>query len=113
MKALSSFKQWVTTPSSPQTQQPKPLVKVSDVERPMDTQRFSHHRKTKSKCRKSVVKVARGMMTKKWIFVKRNKQVNALSPCLSNLIPPVRMKDRQLNEVIEMAMLFKNLGLPP
>jgi hypothetical protein len=27
------------------------------------------------------------MVTKKWVLVKRNKQVNALSPCLSNLPP--------------------------
>jgi hypothetical protein len=37
IKALSDFKQWMATPSSSQTQQPKPLVKVSDVERPVDT----------------------------------------------------------------------------
>jgi hypothetical protein len=59
------------------------------------------------------------MVTKKWVLVKRNKQVNALSPCLSNLPPPIKtkwtvgMKDRELKGVIEMAMLLEVLGLPP
>jgi hypothetical protein len=37
IKALSDFKQWVTAPSSSQTQQSKPLVKVSDVGHLVDT----------------------------------------------------------------------------
>jgi hypothetical protein len=119
IKALSDFKQWVTTPSSSQTQQPKPLVKVSDVQRSVDTQRFSHHRNIKSKYRKPIVKVIRNMVTKKWIFVKRNKQVNALPPCLTNLLPSVEakwtveMNDGQLKNIIDMAILLEALELPP
>jgi hypothetical protein len=118
IKALSDFKQQAVAPSSPQTQHHNPVVKVSDVKCPVDTQSLSHHQKTKLKCQKPVVKVVRDMLTKKWIFVKKNKQLRALSPCLSNLRPPIEMnwtverKDRQLRDVIQMAMLLETLGIP-
>jgi hypothetical protein len=85
-------------------------VKVSDVERPVDTQSFSYYWKTKLKCQKPVVKVVQDILTKKWIFVRRNKQ-------LSNLFIPFEMRrtgvrnGRQLRDVIEMVMLLKALGI--
>jgi hypothetical protein len=78
----------------------------SDVERPMNTHSFSHHQKTKLKCQKPVVKVVRDMLTKKWVFVKRNNQLSALSPCLSNIFPPIETKwtvgrkNQQLRNII-------------
>jgi hypothetical protein len=36
------------------------------------------------KCEKSVVKVVRDILTKKWVFMKRNKQLRAMSP-----LPPL------------------------
>jgi hypothetical protein len=65
MKALSNFKQMAASPSPPKTQQSTPPVKVSDVERPVDTKSLSHHQKIKLKCQKSVVKVVQDMLTKK------------------------------------------------
>jgi hypothetical protein len=65
IKALSDSKQLAAAPSPPKTQQPIPSVNISDVERPMDTQSYSHHRKTKLNCQKPVVKVVRDMLTKK------------------------------------------------
>jgi hypothetical protein len=41
----------------------------------MDTRSFSYHLRTKIKCEKSIVKVVRDMLTKKWVFVKRKKAV--------------------------------------
>jgi hypothetical protein len=78
IKALSDSKQLAAAPSPPKTQQPIPSVNISDVERPVDTQSCSHHRKTKLNCQKPVVKVIRDMLTKKWIFVKRNEQLSNL-----------------------------------
>jgi hypothetical protein len=73
IKPLSDFKKLEAAPLTPQTQQPNPPAKVSDVEHqvdsdvehPMDTQSIGHLQKTKLKCRKPVVKVARDMLTKK------------------------------------------------
>jgi hypothetical protein len=45
---------------------------------------------TKIKCQKPAIKVVRDLLTKKWVFVKRNKQLSAMSLCLSNLPPPIR-----------------------
>jgi ligand-binding SRPBCC domain-containing protein len=50
------------------------------------------------------------MLTKKWIFVKRNKQLN-------NLPPPSKTKvtvgkDWKLRDITEMAMFLEALGIP-
>jgi hypothetical protein len=80
------------------------------VECPVDTQSFSHYWKTKLKCQKLVVKVVQDILTKKWIFVRRNKQ-------LSNLFISFEMRrtgvrnGRQLRDVIEMVMLLEALGI--
>lgn len=53
-------------------------MKVDVVERPVRTQSFNHHRRTKIKSRKPVIKVVHDMLTKKWLFIKRDKQLSAL-----------------------------------
>jgi hypothetical protein len=55
-------------------------MNVYDVERLMDTQNFSRHRKTTIKYQKPVVKVVHDMLIKKWVFMKRKKQFRARSP---------------------------------
>jgi hypothetical protein len=82
--------------SSPQTHESNSFVKESSVHCPVGIRCSSHHRRTKIKYRKSVVKVIHDMLTKKWVFVKMNKQPSATPPpppppppCLSNLPPPV------------------------
>jgi hypothetical protein len=66
-------------PLSPHTQQFTPSVKKSIVEHPMDTLSFHHQQRTKIKSQKPVVKVVHDILTKKWFFIKRDKQLSALA----------------------------------
>jgi hypothetical protein len=65
IKSLSDFKQVMVAPSPPHTQQFTSSVKKSIVERLIVTQNFSHHTRTKVNFQKSIVKIARDMLTKK------------------------------------------------
>jgi hypothetical protein len=67
-------------------------MEKSTLERSVDNQSFSHPQSIKIKFRKSGVKVVRDLLTKKWIFVKRDKQLSVLA---------------------EVARLLKLLSLPP
>jgi hypothetical protein len=65
-------------------------MKESNVEHLVGAQSFDCQWRTKIKYQKPVVKVVRDLLTKKWIFVKRNNQVSAKSWCLGNLPPPCK-----------------------
>jgi hypothetical protein len=45
----------------------------------MGSQSFSFNRRTKNKSQTSVFKVVRDMLTKKWVFIKKEKQLSASS----------------------------------
>jgi hypothetical protein len=66
-------------------------MKKSIVERLVGTLSFNRRQSTKIKCRKPVVKVVSDLLTEKWIFVKRNRHLSAMSPCLENPVPPVKI----------------------
>jgi hypothetical protein len=85
IKVLSNFKQLAVASSPLKTQQATLLVNVSDVECLLGTQSLSHHQKIKLNCQKPVVKVVQYILTMRWVFLKRNKQ-------LCNLSPPSKMK---------------------
>jgi hypothetical protein len=74
IKALSDFKQLAVAPFSSNG----------------DTRSFICHRRTKINYRKPVVKVVQDMLTKKWVFVRKNKKLSA-SPLVM-----VRREDEQL-----------------
>jgi hypothetical protein len=77
IKALSDFKQLVIAPFSPNNQECNSSVKESFVEHPMDTRGVIGHRRTKINYRKPFVKVVRDMLTKKWVFIRKNKKLSA------------------------------------
>lgn len=76
IKVLKDFKQLAVTPLSPHTHQLNSFVKDFIVEGLINTQRSNHHRRTKFKSRKPVVKVVRDMLIKKWVLVKKDKQLS-------------------------------------
>jgi hypothetical protein len=92
INTLRDFKQLTVAPSSPHSQQFTSSVEKSLVEHLGVAQNFNHHQKIKVKARKSIVKVVRDMLTKKWIFVKRDKKLSTLA---------------------EVARLLEALRLPP
>jgi hypothetical protein len=90
IKALSDFKQLAVVLFSPNNQHCNSSMKESFVEHPVDTQSFICHQRAKINCRKPVVKVVRDMLTKKWVFVQKNKKLSARPPVM------VKREDKQL-----------------
>jgi hypothetical protein len=78
IKTLNDFKQLIIAHLSPHTQQFTSYVKKSSVGHLVDTRSFHHHKRTRIKYQKSVVKVIRDMLIEKWIFIKRGKHLTAL-----------------------------------
>jgi hypothetical protein len=87
IKALSDFKQLMVAPLSPQAHQLSSSEKDSNVEHLVDTWSISCQRKTKIKGRKPSIRVVRDLLTKKWVFVKRNSLRSAMLRCSNNLPP--------------------------
>lgn len=74
IKALSNFKHNVVPPPSPSFLQNTSSEKEAIVVSPKSTQLCSET-KLKNKCKKPFFKVTRDMLTKKWIFVKKEKKL--------------------------------------
>ncbi|TVU09810.1 hypothetical protein EJB05_43306, partial [Eragrostis curvula] len=91
IKALCNFKQVEVAPLSPRSRsrQNASHEKDPNMVYTEGTKSFSHHRKAKIKSRKCVFKVRRDLLTKKWIFVKKEKQLRA--PKVANLLEELRL----------------------
>jgi hypothetical protein len=79
IKFLSDIKQLMVAPPPPHTQQFTSSVKKLIVECPVVTRSFSHHSRNKVNFQKTVVNVVHDMMTKKMVFVKREKHLSTLA----------------------------------
>lgn len=84
IKALSNFKQSMVAPLSPHSRHDTSSEKETVVVHPEG--------KSKTKSRKPVfkIKVVRDMLTKKWIVVKRDKQLSVLSE-VTRLLEALRL----------------------
>jgi hypothetical protein len=78
IETLNDFKQLIIAHLSPRIQQFTSYVKKSSVGHSVDTRSFHHHKRTRIKSQKSVVKVIHDMWIEKWIFIKRGKHLTAL-----------------------------------
>jgi hypothetical protein len=74
IKNLGKFKQMVAAPLSPR--QNSSFEKKSIVLCPQGSQSFSLNRKIKNKSQARAFKVVCDMLMKKWVFIKRDKQLS-------------------------------------
>jgi hypothetical protein len=79
IKALSNFKHNVVHPLSPPTLHNTTFERKATIESKKDTQHCSRKMKHKIKLHKPCIKVVRGMLTKRWIIIKKDKQSGNLT----------------------------------
>jgi hypothetical protein len=91
IKALRTFKLSPVSPLSPSNRHGSYLNNEAIVVLPKGTQSCYPRRKVKFKSRKPGFKVVHDLLTKKWIVVK---------------------KDRQLSNLFQMTLLLETLGVP-
>jgi hypothetical protein len=112
IKALSDFKQMAVAPLSPHTQEFNSYVKKPIVEHPVDTRHFCRYHRTNLKCQRPVIKVVCDMLIRKWVFIKRNKQLSTISPCVGNLLPRVEYIHTPVRSKSEEDQLFGHELMP-
>jgi uncharacterized protein YicC (UPF0701 family) len=87
IKNLGRFKQMASLSPRQNSSSEKKLVVLC----PRGSQNFSLNRKIKNKSQAPAFKVVRNMLKKKWVFIKKDKQLSDWSPVvnlLEALLPP-------------------------